>query len=294
MVKTREHRIIIDPGMALGYRRHGLLPHPFQIAVGERVKKKIIKELRNSTDIVISHFHGDHIPLIEANPYQLDAKRVAPYFWKPRLWCKGDNHVSSLMQKRRNKLSNLFGRSMPNSEGKTESIFKFSTPVFHGEPNHGMGTVMMTCIKEEKTFVHASDIQLLPSKAVSQIINWDPDIVLVSGPPLYLKRLSKENEKKAWNNAVRLSKAVDTLIIDHHLLRSNEGYALLNKIESESGNPVMCAADFLKKEPLLLEANRKLLYEDMPVPQNWHRDYSKGRVDTSKYRLWRGYNVDQS
>lgn len=29
-------RILIDPGIALGYMRHQLLPHPFQVAVDER------------------------------------------------------------------------------------------------------------------------------------------------------------------------------------------------------------------------------------------------------------------
>ena len=293
VVKTRGRKIIIDPGVALGYRRSGLLPHPFQVAVGERVKEKILKELKESTDIILSHFHGDHIPLVDANPYQLDAKKTAPHFKKPQLWCKGDRELSPLMKKRRSKLSDLFVRSLTNAEGKSDGLLQFSKPVFHGEPNSGMGTVMMTRIEDEKVFVHASDIQLLHSHAVSQIIGWNPQIVLVSGPPLYLKRISKKRREQAWNNAVRLSKKVDTLIIDHHLLRNNEGYAYLKKIELESGRKVCCAADFMKKSPMLLEANRKLLYKEMPVPSDWHQKYSRGRVDTSKYRVWRGNSLDQ-
>lgn len=293
VIKTSERKIIIDPGVALGYRRGGLLPHPFQIAVGEKVKENILKELEGSTDIVISHFHGDHIPLVDANPYQLDAKKAAPYFVKPRLWCKGNNEMSTLMRKRRNKLSDLFDRSLPKAEGKTDGLFKFSKPVFHGEPKSGMGTVMMTRIEDEKVFVHASDIQLLNFNAVSQIISWKPHIVLVSGPPLYLKNISKKKRDESWNNAVRLSRQVETLIIDHHLLRNNEGYAFLKKIGLESGRNIICAADFMKKRPLLLEANRKLLYKEMHVPDDWHRKYSRGKINTSNYRVWRGYSVDQ-
>ena len=33
----------------------------------------------------------------------------------------------------------------------------------------------------------------------------------------------------------------------------------------------------------LLEAERVQLYEEMPVPEGWHDDYAKGRVDTSEY-----------
>ena len=62
--------IVIDPGVALGYLRHGLLPHPLQVAIGEQVRESILAALEQATDIVFSHFHGDHVPLAEANPYQ--------------------------------------------------------------------------------------------------------------------------------------------------------------------------------------------------------------------------------
>jgi len=294
VVETEERKIVVDPGVALGYRRHGLLPHPFQIAVGEKVRESIIKELKNSTDIVISHFHGDHVPLVDANPYQLDAKKVSDSFAKPFLWCKGEKEISHAMRIRRKQLSDMLGRSFPDAEGKSNSLFRFSKAVYHGEPDSRRGKVMMTRIEDDKVFVHASDIQLMHSRAVSQILDWKPDIVLVSGPPLYLKQMSNEKKEKALTEAVRLSKGVGVLILDHHLLRSNEGYALLKKIESGSGNKVMCAAEFMGKRPLLLEAKRRLLYREMPVPDGWHKEYARKRVDTSEYRLWRGYKVDQN
>ncbi|NOQ32617.1 MAG: MBL fold metallo-hydrolase, partial [Methanosarcinales archaeon] len=71
-VTTAKQRILIDPGIALGYNRYGLLPHPFQAAVDERIQKTIIQRWSEATDIVISHFHGDHIPLADANPYQFN------------------------------------------------------------------------------------------------------------------------------------------------------------------------------------------------------------------------------
>lgn len=37
VVEVENRKIVIDPGLALGYRRHGLLPHPAQVAVGEQV-----------------------------------------------------------------------------------------------------------------------------------------------------------------------------------------------------------------------------------------------------------------
>ena len=67
VVEAGERKIVIDPGVALGYNRHGLLPHPLQVAVGEVVRQKIIRAMADATDIVFSHFHGDHVPLVDAN-----------------------------------------------------------------------------------------------------------------------------------------------------------------------------------------------------------------------------------
>jgi predicted metallo-beta-lactamase superfamily hydrolase len=77
VVNTRGRKILIDPGVALGYTRFRLLPHPIQVAVDERIQRRIIHEWATATDIVISHFHGDHVPLANANPYQLDIDKVA-------------------------------------------------------------------------------------------------------------------------------------------------------------------------------------------------------------------------
>jgi predicted metallo-beta-lactamase superfamily hydrolase len=58
-VETKDRKILIDPGVALGYVRHKLLPHPIQIAIDEKVQKRIMDVWNEATDIVLSHFHGD-------------------------------------------------------------------------------------------------------------------------------------------------------------------------------------------------------------------------------------------
>ena len=40
IVHTHDRHIVIDPGVALGYQRAGLLPHLIQVAAGEDVRKK--------------------------------------------------------------------------------------------------------------------------------------------------------------------------------------------------------------------------------------------------------------
>jgi len=152
-------------------------------------------------------------------------------------------------------------------------------------PDTKLGTVMMTRIEVEDTvLVHASDIQFLDGEAVSLIQDWRPDIVLAGGPPLYLPSFLSEQREIAWENALRLARAVDTLVLDHHLLRCEEGLSWLDRLSSETGHRVICAADFMGQPRRLLEARRGRLYEEKPVPKGWHEAYARGDADTSAYR----------
>ncbi len=294
-VTTKNRKILIDPGIALGYRRFGLLPHPFQVAIGYNIREKIISILKSGvTDIVFSHYHGDHVPLPDANPFQLDAYQVSPYFKKPKLWCKSPENISYNMLIRRNELMKILQRGFPNSEGMTEGILRFSLPVCHGrmKKNH----VMMTRIEEGKiVFVHASDIQLLNEDAISMILKWNPTIVLASGPPFYLKQYqTKEIYDKAWKNAVKLAmvKNLSTLILDHHLCRNKEGLKFIYDLSKKTGKRIICAAQFMNKKPILLEAYRRELYSELPVDPKWHEQYAKGQSTTIKFQNWRNFNVE--
>jgi len=283
-VRTEKQRILIDPGIALGYNRYGLLPHPFQVAVDERIQKKIIQRFSEATDIVISHFHGDHIPLADANPYQFSIKKITGLNPDVRMWAKNPLHLHPIEEKRAEALSAILKNGLIAAEGMKHGVMTFSGPVSHGGKRNNPQTVMMTRIEEDRVFVHTSDTQLLDDEAISQILDWEPDIVLADGPPLYMpNKLSKEQAKMAWRNAKRLSRKVDTLILDHHLMRGHTGVKWLKWLSSETGNNVICGADFMKAPRMLLEARRKSLYRDMPVPAGWHEAYSKGKVSTDRY-----------
>jgi predicted metallo-beta-lactamase superfamily hydrolase len=286
-VQVKDRKFVIDPGVALGYRRRGLLPHPAQVAVGEQVRRKIIIALQDATDVVLSHFHGDHIPLSDANPYQLNALQVAPLFAKIRLWCKGPDGLSPHMVSRRTALMEVLDRDLPIAEGQKNDMVEFSMPVPHGDLQMGCNRVMMTRIASEGlVFVHASDIQLLDSEAVEVILTWQPDIVLASGPPIYLAGLSQRQREQAWENGARLANGVDTLILDHHLLRCDTGLCWLDRLSSATGRRVLCAADFMAQPRCLLEARRAQLYEEMPVRKGWHEAYAIGDANTSAFQTY--------
>jgi predicted metallo-beta-lactamase superfamily hydrolase len=285
VVKVGDRRVVIDPGLALGYRRHGLLPHPAQVAIGERVRRRIIAALKDATDVVISHLHGDHVPLPDANPYQLKAQQMPPFSHATRFWVKGPEGLSSNMVRRRTALSRVLGRDLPNAEGQSNGPLTLSPSEPHGESHSHLGTVMMTRIEGADTvFVHASDIQLLDRKPVSLILEWQPNIALVGGPPLYLPFLSTRQRGVAWANAQHLACHVDTLILDHHMLRSAQGLTWLDRLSDETDHRVICAADFMEQPRRLLEAKREKLYEEMPVPAGWHEAYARGEADTRAYR----------
>jgi predicted metallo-beta-lactamase superfamily hydrolase len=278
LVKTDERKILIDPGVALARLRSGLFPHPMEVAAAFRIREKVLSAFEGATDVVISHYHGDHMPMRAEDPYQLPVEAL-PSLEGINFWCKGPEKISSLSARRRNELSDFLGFSLPASEGRSYGNMDFSSPIPHGVRDKGFGTVMMTRICEgDEVFVHSSDIQLLDREAVLKVLAWKPTIVFASGPPLYLSHRVPEAGKEAYENALLLAGSVDTLILDHHLLRSFEGYRWLKELVGKVENRVLCAAEFMGKEPELLEAQRKTLYEKLPVPSGWHEAYAKGKV----------------
>jgi len=62
-----------------------------------------------------------------------------------------------------------------------------------------------------------------------------------------------------------------------------ESLSWLDRLSSEAGHRVMCAAHFKKHPCRLLEAQLTRLYRKMPVPEGWHEAYARGETDTSGY-----------
>ena len=285
LVTAGKRRILIDPGIALGYQRHGLLPHPHQVAAGVKIRQSILEAMESATDVVFSHFHGDHVPLLRANPYQLSLQQLPSRFPDLHCWslcslgCESLEDLSPHMQSRVRDLVQLLGSNMKTAAGCSDGPLRFSEPVPHGQPGSGFGTVMMTRVEMEgQVFVHASDIQLLDEMTTEKILLWNPDIVFAAGPPLYLQALTGPLRRKAWENGLRLARNVETLVVDHHLLRSAKGLDWLDGISQVAGKKIFCAADFMNKPRRLLEARRTEIYQEIPVENSWHDNYEKGRI----------------
>jgi len=57
----------------------------------------------------------------------------------------------------------------------------------------------------------------------------------------------------------------------------------LKELAETVENRVLCAAEFMGKKPELLEAQRKSLYERLPVPSGWHEAYANGKAGFEEY-----------
>jgi predicted metallo-beta-lactamase superfamily hydrolase len=283
-VRAADRVIVIDPGLALGERRHGLPPHPLQVAEGRAVRRRIVEALATATDVVFSHFHGDHVPLVAANPYQLAFDQLPPRFGSLRAWGLDPAGQTALSQRRAADLAQRLGPRWQVAPGLEDGPLRFSPPVPHGAGGPSFGSVMLTRVDAAgQVFVHASDIQLLEEGTIDRILDGQPHCVLAAGPPLYRRDLDARQRARAWANARRLAENVATPIIDHHLLRSLEGEAWLDRLSQAVGRRVYCAADFMGRPRRLLEARRRELYAAQPVRPGWHEAYARGAATVEDF-----------
>lgn len=281
-VRAGDRVIVIDPGIALGLWRYGLPPHPVQIGVGRAVRQRIVRALEGATDVVFSHFHGDHVPLKAANPYQLSFLQLPPNFAQLRGWCLSPNGQTHNSRRRASDLLELMGTRLRVGEGLCDGPLCFSRAVPHGIGGMPFGSVMLTRIDlNGRILVHASDIQLLTEAAVDLIVDWKPDLVLAAGPALYQRGTA--SGRQAWSNGIRLAQQSGTLILDHHLMRSPEGIEWLQTLSQAAGRRILCAADFMAQPRRLLEAQRRELYAAMPVRTDWHQDYAQGLAQIDEF-----------
>ena len=71
------------------------------------------------------------------------------------------------------------------------------------------------------------------------------------------------------------------------LIRSDacvaEGADWLENLSQAAGRSVLCAADFMGRDRMCLEAEREDLYQRLPVAPGWHELYAAGRATTRRY-----------
>lgn len=151
------------------------------------------------------------------------------------------------------------------------TIVRFSVPLPHGEDSGELGSVLATVIElGSEKFIHASDIQgPMSNSALQFILSERPSAIIIGGPPTYLSgvRASESSIRRGMDNLTEVAREVPLVIADHHMLRAPDSITQLSTLSATIkplGHSIMTAADYVDRQPQLLEANRVSLYRDAP------------------------------
>jgi hypothetical protein len=283
-VETPDLKLLIDAGVALG-PRFGKLPHPREYQARNECRARIRSHAEKADAIVVSHYHNDHhTPNYTETVWVGSSAQEAEQIYKDKLVLVKDIRNSINFNQRRRGW--MFQRFVKRTGGKCEVAdgrsFEFgsttvtlSQPVPHGEELSEMGWVLMTCVQfGGETFLHASDVQGPMSDETRQLILKEkPDALVLGGPPTYLKgvRVQETAIEHGIMNAAKIAKIIPTVILEHHLLRSESWEADARPVfDAADGaeNRVTTAAGYLNLPNALLEARREQLYrEEEPSPE---------------------------
>ncbi len=266
-------KVLIDPGVALGFSRYHLHPHPIQAVAGDEVKARIVGAWGRAEDVVISHFHGDHIPLLNPNPFQLGIGDILHSHPNPdaRIWVKAEKFCKGIERKRLRDLKRTFeGQVIEAEPSEGDGLIEFIGPFPHTGNSDTL--VLGTIIRAGRVVLHLSDADVFSREVIRAVRRVDPDIVISDGPSIY-----RHVDKKLIEVSLSKASMMDfcgTWVLDHHLMRCDNGIEWLNSLkERRKECDVLSAAGFMKKPLTMLEAWRRTLYELMPVSNNWFRDH---------------------
>ncbi len=279
-VETPNLRILIDPGVSLGFR-FGLLPHPKEYRAIKAARSRLAQYADVSSILTISHYHNDHVtPLFTDYTWNLSDSEVAEQLYNGKnILAKDYRNTINPSQRRRGwilkeKLDKI-AESFEPADGREfrygNTTLSFSQPVPHGESCTQLGWVLMLSVKyDNEVFVHASDVQgPIVRDTVDRLLEEKPDIVYLGGPPTYLVDYQIKGDviSMAYDNLSQIVERVPTVIVDHHLMREgalHQGFEKVLSTGKQTGHLVLTAAGFLKTENSFLESRRKELYDEYP------------------------------
>jgi predicted metallo-beta-lactamase superfamily hydrolase len=257
-------KTMIDPGLDLAPSRYGLPPTRPELDRAKELSEEIHRYAKETEIFIITHYHHDHY-FPEADFYRGKI-----------LLLKHPLRDINFNQRKRAK---LFLKSFGNkakriefADGKqfefSDTRLKVSSSFPHGEALSKSGFVIGCSVSHgAEKLVFASDVQGPQVRdAVDWIVAEDPDLVILSGYPTYLKQNADERAFKASRqNLIEILARTRTkiIILDHHLTRDSEYRDKIKETVERArsmGRDILTAAEYLGKEPDLLEAKRKELH----------------------------------
>ncbi len=289
-VETPDARILLDAGVSLGPSRFGFPPHPREYKALKAARKRIAQAARKAEVVTISHYHFDHhTPSFTDWAQNWSSNEVARRIYEGKLvFAKSYRDKVNFSQRHRGWIfvhtGGKYAERLEYVDGKEhtfgETRIQFSEPVNHGEANSELGWLLMATIRHDnERFLFTSDVQgPIDPATLKVILDQAPDAILIGGPPAYLAGLvNEESIQLGLQNLEQIAQQVPTTILEHHLLRQENWREIAKPIYEKAaaaGHAIYTAAEFLKKENVLLESRRKQLYETEPPNaefEKWRR-----------------------
>ncbi|MGC9079427.1 MAG: hypothetical protein ACP5G1_01675 [Nanopusillaceae archaeon] len=265
IVKT-DMNIFIDPSIAIGPSRYNLKPHKYELEELDKRRKEIIELSKDVDLIVITHYHWDHCPNPKYEHFEiLYNKKIILKDIENGINNSQRNRGIEVIKRLKNKSEIIFGDNKKFEFNNT--YIEISPPLYHGFRSTPLGFVIGVYVEyKNKSLFFGSDIQgILDENTLKYIIEKNPDIFILSGPPFYI---NKDNiiQEIFYNNVEILlgHTDIEEIIIDHHMARDKDYLKYLEKLNEIGGNygtKFLSAAEILNIRPKLLEANRDILYK---------------------------------
>ncbi len=268
-----DQKILIDPGTSIAPKRFGYPPWKNEFDALYETRARIGEYGKIADIITISHYHHDHYTPFEPGKFLDSSLKFAEKLYRDKkLFIKHPTSQINKSQQKRAKvfLKNLNGLNCQinyadsNSFEMGDTSIKFSNPLSHGGEGSRLGYVVALTIQwDGKKLMHASDIQgPISNEAKLTILDEKPDMLILSGPPIYLQGFAIERTEieNARRNLIEISGKIPEVVVDHHLLRDLKCFDFINSVKEESRGKIMVASQIIGKEPYLLEARRKEFY----------------------------------
>ncbi|MFX1563027.1 MAG: MBL fold metallo-hydrolase [Promethearchaeota archaeon] len=286
LVKTPDAGVLVDPGVALGFREH-LHPHPLEYQVLAQRRTAILEAARKVDLIVVSHYHHDHfMPFFQNYALFWSNRRDASALYQQRrIWCKDIRKNVNWSQQGRGynfiRSVRRIAKEVAYADGRAlklgTTLIRFSPAVPHGELGTPLGWVIMTTIKHNGvTIVHASDVQgPMVEETAKWILAQHPQLLVLAGPPTYLspERVKPTAISKAAKNLKLLASTIPIIVVDHHLLRDRDWrnwWNPIQKVAKDNGHQLFTVAEILNESVQILESQRAELYAKNPPSSDFN------------------------
>ena len=300
LVETPDIVVLLDAGVSLCPYRFGLPPHPIEFQTISKLRQRIAEAADKASVVTISHYHFDHhTPSFEdwvVNWTEECNTARQIYRDKTVLIKNPKENINASQRQRAWMFKQTGGKTAKNlvlADGKTfafgKTTLRFSKAVAHGSDSSMLGWVIMTTVEHEgERFMFAPDVQGPMSKNTAEIILQEkPSVIMLGGPPLYLEgsRVDMDSLERGLKNLERIVSEVPLVIFEHHALRGGNWQQKISQIYQKAStfeHSIMTSAQYIGEENLLLESNRKQLFQDNPPSpefEEWMKTLNKIKIN---------------